>query len=109
MSIGGRLIPNGQLTIVFDNEPRNGEIVKQIEKMIDKGRKVVLWPDNVEEKDINDMILSGMTKENIQEIIKQNTFSTAEAKLRFAELMVRLQSRVAKPNQSSRWKKYPSG
>ena len=85
LSIGGRLIPNGQLTIVFDNEPRNREIVKQIEKMIDKGRKVVLWPDNVEEKDINDMILSGMTKENIQEIIKQNTFSTAEAKLRFAE------------------------
>ena len=85
LSIGGKLIPNGQLTIVFDNEPRNGEIVKQIEKMISTGRKVVLWPDSVKEKDINDMIMSGMTKENIQEIIKQNTFSTAKAQLRFAE------------------------
>jgi transcription elongation factor Elf1 len=85
LSIGGKLIPNGQLTIVYDNEPRNGEIVKQIERMIGKGRKLVLWPDSMEEKDINDMIVSGMTKEEIQEMIKNNTFVDVEAQLRFAE------------------------
>ena len=44
-----------------------------------------MWPNTVLDKDINDMILSGMTKEEIQDIIETNTFSTAEAQLKFAE------------------------
>ena len=48
-------------TIIFYNERRNKELLKQIDKTIDRGYKVVLWPDNVKEKDINDMILSGKT------------------------------------------------
>ena len=71
--------------IIFDNEPRNKEICKQVERVIEGGRKVVLWPNSIKEKDINDMILSGMTKENIQQIIIKNTYSGATAKLRFAE------------------------
>jgi transcription elongation factor Elf1 len=85
LSIGGRLMQNGELTVVFDNEPRNKEICKQIEKIINKGRSIVLWPEQIKEKDINDMILSGMTKEELQEILKNNTFTGALAKLRFAE------------------------
>ena len=75
----------GNVTVIFDNEPRNKEINKQIEKTIDSGRKIVLWPENIIEKDINDMILSGMSKEEIKEIITNNTFSGAGAKLRFVE------------------------
>ena len=75
----------GDFTVIFDNEPRNKEINKQIEKTIDKGCSIVLWPEQVKEKDINDMILSGMLKEEVQEIITNNTFSGASAKLRFAE------------------------
>ena len=75
----------GDYTVIFDNEPRNKEINKQIEKSIDKGCSIVLWPEKVKEKDINDMILSGMTKEDIQKIITENTFSGASARLRFAE------------------------
>ena len=45
---------------------RNKEVLKQIEKTITKGYKVVLWPDDVKEKDINEMILSGMTKEDVK-------------------------------------------
>ena len=75
----------GNFTVIFDNEPRNKEINKQIEKTINSGRKIVLWPEKIKEKDINDMILSGMSKEEIKEIITNNTFSGAEAKLRFAE------------------------
>ena len=84
LSIEGSLISNGELTVVFDNEPRNKEICKLIEKTINTGRKVCLWPESMEHKDINDMILGGYTKEEIQEIIKQNTFQTASAKMQFA-------------------------
>ena len=75
----------GDFTVIFDNEPRNREINKQIEKTIDSGCKIVLWPENIIEKDINDMILSGMTKEEIKEILTNNTFFGVGAKLRFAE------------------------
>ena len=73
----------GDLTVIYDNEPRNKEIVKQIEKTINQGRSVVLWPDSMKEKDINDMILSGYTKLQIQKIIEDNTFEGVSAKLRF--------------------------
>ena len=75
----------GDLTVIYDNEPRNKEINKQIEKTIDQGKSVCLWPDSMTHKDINDMIIAGYSKEDIQEIITNNTFSGASAKLRFAE------------------------
>ena len=74
----------GDLTVMYDNEPRNKEINKQIEKTIDQGKSVCLWPDTMVCKDINDMIILGYTKEEIQEIITNNTFSGVAAKLRFA-------------------------
>jgi len=83
--IANKIIDNAQLTIVFDNEPRNKEICKQIEKTLNQGRKIVIWPDSMKHKDINDMILAGYTKENVKEIITDNTFSGAAAQLRFAE------------------------
>ena len=75
----------GDLTVIYDNEPRNKEINKQIEKTIDQGKSVCLWPDTMVCKDINDMIILGYTKEEIQEIITNNTFSGVAAKLRFAD------------------------
>jgi len=75
----------GDLTVIYDNEPRNKEINKQIEKTINQGKSVCLWPDTMEYKDINDMVIGGYTKEEIQEIITNNTLSGVAAKLRFAE------------------------
>jgi len=75
----------GDVTVIYDNEPRNKEIVKQIEKTINQGRSIVLWPDTLKKKDINDMILSGYTKSQIQKIIKDNTFEGVAAKLRFTK------------------------
>ena len=69
-------------TVIFDNEPRNKEICKQIEKIISQDRKIVIWPDNVKEKDINDMFLADIP---VGDIIKNNTFEGAEAQLRFAK------------------------
>jgi hypothetical protein len=76
---------DGDLTIIFDNEPRNKEICKQIEKTISQGRNIVIWPDSIRHKDINDMIIAGYTKEQVQQIITDNTFSGATAQLRFTE------------------------
>jgi len=67
-------------TLVFDNEPRNREIVKNIEKAIDEDYNVVIWPSEIEEKDINDMIISGLTNVEITDIIHRNTFSGLQAK-----------------------------
>lgn len=70
--------------IVYDNEPRNKEIVKKIEKSIEAGYPTCIWPDNIEFKDINDMILGGYKQRKIVEIITDNTLTGLEAKLRFA-------------------------
>ena len=65
---------------VYDNEPRNRQITDRILKSIDSGDKVVIWPHTLKEKDINDMVLAG---HQVNEIVKQNTFSGLTAKLKF--------------------------
>jgi len=65
---------------VFDNEPRNREIVNRIFKTIDRGNKVVIWPNNIIEKDINDMFVSGY---DVMSVVKLNTYSGLEAKIKF--------------------------
>jgi len=78
-------LPVENTTIIFDNERRNVEILKQIEKTIYMGYNVVLWPDNLKEKDINDMILSGLTKEEVQTIINNNSYQGNMAKIKFTQ------------------------
>ena len=69
--------------LIPDNEPRNKEIVKQIERFIDDGYSVVLWPEYVKEKDINEMIMSGKTNTDIKTIINENVYSVIQAKTQF--------------------------
>ena len=63
-------IPKTNTTIVFDNEPRNKEIIKKMNSIAELGYKVCVWPETIEEKDINDMVLSGL---NPLDIIERNT------------------------------------
>jgi transcription elongation factor Elf1 len=65
---------------IYDNEPRNAEIHSRISRVIDRGEKVVIWPSAIKEKDINEMILSGL---DVQSVIELNTYSGLEAKLKF--------------------------
>ena len=65
---------------IYDNEPRNREILSRIERTINSGAKVVIWPDNIDDKDINDMVMSGL---NVQSVIESNIYSGLEAKLKF--------------------------
>ena len=73
------------LVFVFDNEPRSKEIVKRIEKVIDMGYSISLFPDYVKEKDINDMVLAGRDAEEIQAIISSNTYQGLSAKAKLSE------------------------
>ena len=72
-------IPNDQITYIFDNEPRNKEIVKRMYKVIEQDFNVVIWPDEIQLKDVNDMIMSGLTKIQLQDIISNNTYSKLSA------------------------------
>ena len=65
---------------VFDNEPRNREIVERIDKTINRGDQIVIWPSNIEEKDVNDMTLSG---HDVKSVLESNTYSGLKAKIKF--------------------------
>lgn len=73
-------IPVDKLVIVIDNQPRNKEVCKVIEKNIDQGYNVVIWPQTIEEKDINEMVTVGR---DVKSIIKKNTFQGLAAKAKF--------------------------
>ena len=64
---------------IYDNEPRNREIVTRITKSVDRGDKVVIWPKNIQQKDINDMHLAG---HDVQKVVESNVYHKLEANLR---------------------------
>ena len=65
---------------VYDNEPRSPEIVRRIETAIASQQSVVIWPSNIHEKDINDMVLAG---QDVQSVVESNVYSGLKAKLQF--------------------------
>lgn len=70
---------------VFDNEPRNTEIVRRMETLIENGHSVCIWPKTIKEKDINDMVISGTNSASIELLIDKNTYSGLAAKLAILE------------------------
>ena len=71
-----------QYVFVFDNEPRNREIVAKIDKYIEQGSRVVIWDSGIKEKDINDMVLAGR---DVQSMIESSVYHGLEAKLKFTQ------------------------
>ena len=70
------------IVFVFDNEPRNRQIISRVEHHIASGDSVVIWPRHIREKDINDMKLAG---HNVQELVESNTYSRLTATLKLNE------------------------
>ena len=62
-----------QCTMIFDNEPRNKEIIKRMINAVNKKYNVAVWPNTLKYKDINDMIIAGKTSAEIQTLIYNNT------------------------------------
>ena len=70
-------LPNA--VYIFDNEPRNKQIVDKIQQLIFLNKKVCIFPKSLKHKDINDMIIAGMTQAEVLDIIDSNTFSKLSA------------------------------
>lgn len=72
-----------RIVIVYDNEPRNPHTVKKMQKALDQGYKICIWPRELEYKDINDMVLAGYTPDQVKSIVDESTVQGVEAKLYF--------------------------
>ena len=73
------LSPNST-TVIYDNEPRNKHTVERMFKSVDKNYHVVVWPQDLKQKDINDMYLSGI--EDVKSFIDVHTYQGLEAYLK---------------------------
>jgi len=73
-------LKGSNIIFVYDNEPRNREIVRRVEGCINRNEKVVIWPNNIVDKDINDMVLAG---HDVMSVVELNTYSGLEAKIKF--------------------------
>jgi transcription elongation factor Elf1 len=78
-----KVFDKSKVTLIFDNEPRNKQIVEKINLAIDNHFNVVVWPEFIDSKDINEMVLDGFSPDEIQDIISKNTFVNLRAKMEF--------------------------
>ena len=80
---GGDLLTyNGdkeKTTLIFDNEPRNIHTIKKMMDTISKGWSVVIWLKLKKFKDINDLIISGLSTDEILDMINTRTMKGLEA------------------------------
>lgn len=77
-----RFVDPNSTVFIYDNEPRNREIVSQMDKVVDRDLNIFIWPENYQVKDINDAILSGTSASEILHCIDSNTYRGLEAKFR---------------------------
>lgn len=69
-----KMFTKEQLTkcvFLFDNEPRNPQIVNNMKRMLVMGHRVVVWEKSTP-KDINEMLLSGMSKRDLATLIRHS-------------------------------------
>ena len=76
-------IPKENMTLILDNQPRNKEVLAIYNKMISNGYSIVIWPENIPGKDINELVNAGYTKEQVRELIDRNTYSGLTATINF--------------------------
>jgi len=77
-------ISKESLVLVYDNEPRNRNVMRELKTSIENGFRVCVWPKSIKEKDINDMIrCAGMTQDEVLDVVNKNTFSGPQALLEF--------------------------
>lgn len=75
---------NGNEVFIFDNQPRHHDILKIYQGKIANGHKIMIWPDWIESKDVNDAIISGEVPHvDLMKIIRENVFQGPHAQLRF--------------------------
>lgn len=83
LSLVAKNISTENIVLIFDNEPRNKEIVKMMQTAINMNLSVVIWPNNIFEKDINAMIMAGKHQDELLKIISSNTAKGLRAQMKF--------------------------
>jgi hypothetical protein len=83
LEMTSKSVPAKDIVLVYDNERRNREIVNMMQKSITNGHQIVIWPNDIYGKDINEMVMSGLSCSEIQTIISNSAFSGIEAQLKF--------------------------
>jgi transcription elongation factor Elf1 len=83
LAIVAENISAGKKVLIFDNEPRNKEIVKLMQESIKSNHNIVIWPNTIQAKDVNEMIMSGISVGEIESIISSNTFNGLQAQTKF--------------------------
>ena len=68
--------------LIFDNEPRNKDIIKNMRKALDTN-KMLIWPSEWKYKDINEAIIDGVSQKDIQELVYKNVFEKLELRMKF--------------------------
>lgn len=71
--------------LIPDNERRQPHIMKRLNRYIQDGWKVVMFPDWLSgHKDMNEMITSGaLTRDGLMDVLKKNTYSGINATIKF--------------------------
>ena len=69
------ILNKDKTTLIFDNEPRNFQIIRNMIRTLKDGWKIVIWPNSITCKDINDMVLTSIKDARLVEIINTNTYS----------------------------------
>jgi len=75
-------VNKSNVVFVYDNEPRNKDICRIMDKVIEMGYNVAFWPEHIEYKDINDMVIGGLKPADIKLIIDNNTYVDLQAKMK---------------------------
>ena len=70
----------GEISVI--KRSGNKEICSRIEKVIKSGKKVVIFPTKILEKDINDMVLAG---HDVNSMLKSNTYQSLTATIKYNE------------------------
>lgn len=76
-------LPKENMTIVFDNQPKNKDVCRLMQKYIKLGYQICIWPENIAGKDINDMVMDDMKPAEIQNLIEANTYKGLRAEMKF--------------------------
>jgi transcription elongation factor Elf1 len=99
-------IPRESCILIYDNEPRNAAICKKMERAIQQGYRVVVWPKAHDRslftyKDINDMIVAGYTPAGVRKIIDTNAYTGAQALFMFQQWRLPQKEKETKPRKTA--------
>lgn len=74
-------LPKKNLVLIYDNQYYHKEVRKLLDGAITGGFRVCIFPKDIQEKDLNDMILKRFTTDELKSIVDNNIFSGLRAQL----------------------------